>query len=373
MPARGTPGLQSTGGQILIAPERQSHGRAGAPVRLVALLCLMTAIFVADTVTDIEIAVAVFYVAIVLIAAGFLETRGVIIVSAACVGLTVISFGLTPSGAYEAGLINCGLSLSAIGATTYLALKMASAILAENEARVQLARLARVNMLGELTSSIAHEVNQPLTAVVASGNACLRWLAVQPPNLPKAQQAVERIIKDANRASDVIARVRSLVKRGPPIKEWLNATNVVSEIIALTRSEMDSNHVVLRTQFASGLPPILADRVQIQQVLLNMILNAIEAMSTAAPEKRELQIRLEPKDERSAEFTVRDSGIGILSDKLEHLFDAFYTTKVDGMGIGLAISRSIVEAHGGRIWATANSGSGATFHFTLPTGGAEAP
>ncbi|ALV28554.1 ATPase [Pannonibacter phragmitetus] len=329
------------------------------------MLGLFMVIFVADTITDMEIAVAVFYVAVVLIAAGFLRTRGVLAVSAICVVLTIASLMFTRSGAYEAGVINCALSLCAIVITTYLALTKSSAILAEHEARAQLVRLARVNSLGELTASIAHEVNQPLTGVITSGNAGLRWLAAAPPNLPKAQQALKRIISDANRASSVVGRVRSLSKRAEPKAEWLNAVMIVNEIVALSRGELDQHNIVVRTHGDDDLPLVFADGVQIQQVMLNIILNAAEAMANTPEDQREIVIVVSRQDGRCVQFSIADNGCGISPDTVEGVFEAFQTTKPDGMGIGLAVSRSIVEAHGGRIWASPRRGGGAEFHFTL--------
>jgi signal transduction histidine kinase len=337
----------------------------GTALRWVLMLGLMVVVFIADTITDLEIAVAVFYVAVVLIAAGFLRARSVVVVAASCVVLTLASFMFTRSGAYEAGVINCALSIGAIVVTTYLALTKSSAILAEHEARAQLVRLARVNSLGELTASIAHEVNQPLTGVINSGNAGLRWLAAEPPNLSKARQALERIIGDANRASSVVERVRSLAKRVEPKAEWLNAAAIVNETIALSRGELDQNHIVIRTHVAKDLPLVFADGIQIQQVLLNIILNAMEAMAKTPPDRREITIELSSNDGGFVEFSIADNGCGIAPDEAEGVFDAFHSTKSDGMGIGLAVSRSIVEAHGGRIWAGPRSDGGAEFHFTL--------
>jgi signal transduction histidine kinase len=189
--------------------------RATSSILPIAVAALAIGIFTIDTLTDLEIAVAVFYVAVVLISVSAFPKRGVMLVSAGCIGLTVLSYILTPTGSPHSGLVNCVISLSAIAATTYLALRIKSAEAAIYEARTQLAHVSRVTALGELTASIAHEVNQPLTAVVTSGNACMRWLAAQPPNLEKARQAVERIVKDASRASEVVGRVRGLAKDLP--------------------------------------------------------------------------------------------------------------------------------------------------------------
>ena len=341
---------------------------ATSPILPLATAALAVAIFVIDTVTNLEIAIAVLYVAVVLMSVGFCQKRGVILVSLACVALTVLSFFLTESGPSTTGLINCGISLLAIAATTLLVLRIESAELTAQQAKAQLAHIARVTALGELTASIAHEVNQPLTAAVINAKASLHFLAAQPPNLEEAKQAIECIAKDATRASDVVARVRGLAKRSPPQKELLNINETVHEVIMLTASEIQNNHISLRTQFSNGLPLILGDRVQLQQVILNLILNAIEAMNTVAHDSRELLVKTAAENSNAVLVAIHDTGPGLEADKIDNLFDAFYTTKRDGMGMGLAISRSIIEAHGGRVWAEPNTPQGAIFQFTLPVG-----
>ena len=350
--------------------KRRSYAPAIAtsPILPLATVALAIGIFVLDTVTNLEIAVAVLYVAVVLMSVGFCQKRGVVLVSFACMALTVLSFFLTESGSPTTGLINCGISLLAIAATTFLVLKIESAELTAQEAKAQLAHIARVTTLGELTASIAHEVNQPLTATVINANASLHFLAAQPPNLEEARQAIECIAKDASRASDVVARVRSLAKRTPPQKELLNINETVREVIILTASEMQSSHVFLRTQFFGDLPLILGDRVQLQQVILNLILNAIEAMNGVAEGSRELFVSTAADGSNAVLVAISDTGPGLEPGKTDSLFDAFYTTKRDGMGMGLAISRSIIEAHGGRVWAEPNASRGAVFKFTLPVG-----
>ncbi len=341
--------------------------RMAMAARWTLLLVALGVIFAADTLTNYEVAVAVFYVAAVLIAAGFLPTSGVLAVSSLCMVLTLVSVVLTQAGYYEAGVINCILSICAIGVTTYLALQRSSALVAEHEARAQLTRLARVNALGEMAASIAHEVNQPLTGIVTSGGACRNWLASKPPNLDKAQQAVERMIADANRASDIVARVRNLSKRAEPSAEWIDAEALVGDVLALCRVEIDKAGVVVTFRKpAEALPLVFADAVQIQQVLLNLILNALEAMNDSRAGKRELTIDLIYLPAKIVEFTVTDTGHGCDPERIAQIFDAFYSTKTDGLGMGLAISRSIVEAHGGHIGARPNAGGGTQFYFGLP-------
>jgi PAS domain S-box-containing protein len=234
-------------------------------------------------------------------------------------------------------------------------------------AEAELARVSRVTTMGELTASIAHEVNQPLAAVVTNANACLRWLAGATPNLAEVRDALERIIRDGNRASDVIARIRALLRKAATEKERLDLNEAIQEAIALAQGELRKNGVVLRTALASDLPPVLGDRVQLQQVLLNLIMNGIEAMSALADRPKELSISAQKVElDLQVLVTVQDSGVGLNRQDMENLFKAFYTTKPQGMGIGLSISRTIVEAHGGLLWAAPSDGSGATFQFTLP-------
>jgi len=331
-----------------------------------ATASLAIAIFVLDTVTDLEIAVAVLYVAVILMSVRFCAKRGVVIVAASCIALTVLSFLITPGSLSKAGFFNCVIGIAAIVASTYLILQIQSMDASVHEARAQLMHMARVTTLGELTASIAHEVNQPLTGIVSSGNAALRWLASQPPNLEKARQAVERIVRDANRASEVVARIRGLAKRAPLQKEYFDANEAVRQIVLLTRREIEENRISLRTVLADDLPPVCADRVQVQQVLLNLIINAIQAVRAVDESQRHILISTETGVSSDVLLTVRDSGTGLDPAKLEQVFEAFYTTKRDGLGIGLAVSRSIVEDHGGRLWATPNEPRGAVFRFTLP-------
>ncbi len=237
-------------------------------------------------------------------------------------------------------------------------------------AQTELAHVARVATLGELTASIAHEINQPLGAVVNNASACLRWLTAQ--NTEEARRSAELVIADGHRAAEIIGRIRNLAKKMPPQKDWLDINDMIREIIALARSEVQGNRVTLQTHFAGDLPLISGDRIQLQQVMLNLIMNAIEAISGAGEGPRQLLVRSGAEEPQSVLVELRDSGPGLDPKSLDRLFDAFYTTKPHGLGMGLAISRSIVEAHGGRLWATAYDGRGATFQFTLPTGGERA-
>jgi signal transduction histidine kinase len=329
----------------------------------------LAVVFVADTITKFEIAFAVFYIIVILLAIGFLSTRGVILLAGLCVGLTGFSLILTRNGSLEAGLVNCGISIAAIATTTYLVLKTVAAQASAFEAQTQLARVARLTNLGALTASIAHEVNQPLAAIVMSGDACRRWLDRDPPNLDNARQAVDRIIDDANRASDVITRVRSLARSEPPHLEPLSLNDIIGQAITMAQGRLDKEHITLRLSLADDLPPVLVDSVQIQQVIGNLLLNAVEAMHDLPSFKRELEILSFRDGPEKIAFAVTDSGIGIKSAAIDHLFDAFWTTKKGGTGIGLSISRSIVEAHGGQISVTSKPRMGASFRVSLPVAG----
>jgi PAS domain S-box-containing protein len=233
-------------------------------------------------------------------------------------------------------------------------------------AQAELAHANRVATMGQLTASIVHEVSQPIAATVLNAQAALRWLGAQPPNLDEVRQILDQITDDSKRAGDIIDRIRALIKKAPPRKEGLEINEAILEVIALTRGEVLQNGVSVRTQLAEGLPLIQADRVQLQQVILNLIVNAVEAMSGASEGARELLISTGGDASNGVLVSLRDSGPGLDPANLERLFDAFYTTKSSGLGMGLSICHSIIEAHGGRIWAGANEPRGAAFHFTLP-------
>ena len=236
------------------------------------------------------------------------------------------------------------------------------------EAQTQLAHVNRVATMGELSASIAHEVTQPIAATVTNARAALRFLNAQPPNLEEARQALGATVKEGNRTTDVIDGIRALIKKAPPRNDALEINGAILEVIALTRGEILKNGVSVQTQLAEGLPLIRGDRVQLQQVILNLIINAVEAMSAVSEGARELLISTGKDASGGVLVTVRDSGPGLNPESFAHLFDAFYTTKPGGMGMGLSICRSIVEAHGGRIWASLAADQGTAVQCILPVG-----
>jgi PAS domain S-box-containing protein len=235
-----------------------------------------------------------------------------------------------------------------------------------SQARSDLAHVTRVTSLGVLTASIAHEVNQPLSGIITNAGTCLRMLAAEPPNVEGARETAKRTIRDGNRASELIMRLRALFTRKESTTEPVDLNEATQEVIALSLSELQRNRVILRPEFADDLPVVTGDRVQLQQVILNLLKNASDAMSAVNDRPRQLQIRTERGTDDEVRLTVQDAGVGIDPQAMERLFQAFYTTKNDGMGIGLSVSRSIIERHHGRLWAEPNDGPGATFSFSIP-------
>ena len=233
-------------------------------------------------------------------------------------------------------------------------------------AQAQIARIARITTMGELAASLAHELNQPLGSIVTTGDACLRWLSGKPPNLDEVRQAVQAIIRDGTRASAVLMRTRSLLRRGEGLRERLDINEVIKEVVVLSQVELRRNGVSLETNLPEDLPPAVVDRVLVQQVIMNLIMNAIEAMRAVRDRASTLCIRTEKQLSGNIIVSVKYSGVGLNPKDSARMFEAFYTTKAEGIGMGLTISRSIIEAHGGRLWAVANDGPGSTFCFTLP-------
>ncbi|MBZ5547225.1 MAG: DUF4118 domain-containing protein [Acidobacteriia bacterium] len=283
----------------------------------------------------------------------------------------------TTAEAYFAAFVACALAASWVSSAkkkSEVALKEA---LDQLEVRVsertaelmktqtELAHLSQVLSMGELTSSIAHEINQPLTAVVTHGHACIEWLSASPPNLEKTRQTVERIIQDGTRAGAVLSRIRALVKKEAPAKTWLDVNEVIHELTTFLRDEAVRRGIAIRTDLVPGLPKVKADRVQLQQVLLNLMMNGMDAMAETTNFPKELLISARA-NEADVMVRVEDTGVGLNAETAEKVFQPFFTTKPHGIGMGLSISRSIVEAHEGRLWATPRSSGGAIFEFTLP-------
>lgn len=234
------------------------------------------------------------------------------------------------------------------------------------KSRSELAHITRVMSLGILTASIAHEVNQPLAGIITNAEACLQMLDENPPDVEGARETARRSIRDGNRASEVIARLRSLFRREEVVAEIIDLNEATREVLALSSSELRRNRVVLQSEFADDLPPVSGDRVQLQQVIMNLLRNAIDAMREIEDRPRQLLIQTEKDGDSNIRLTVQDAGIGFAPDAADRMFDSFYSTKSGGMGIGLAISRSIIESHRGKIWATLNDGPGSTFAFSIP-------
>jgi C4-dicarboxylate-specific signal transduction histidine kinase len=235
------------------------------------------------------------------------------------------------------------------------------------QAQAELAHVTRVTTLGELATSIAHEINQPLAAIVTNSSACLRWLAGAPPHLEDAREALQCIIDDGQRAGEVITRLRALLRKTAATPTRLALPSLVHEVVRLLQHELVDQRVALHVEVAADLPPVVGDRVQLQQVLLNLVLNVLEALATVTERPRQVWIRARQETAGTMLVAVEDSGVGLAPEQLDQIFTAFYTTKAQGLGMGLAISRTIVEQHGGRLWAVPHDGPGVTVQFTLRT------
>jgi C4-dicarboxylate-specific signal transduction histidine kinase len=265
----------------------------------------------------------------------------------------------------------CGLPDSALLITALMEIKRR---VEESRTRAQealrlaqsdLAHVNRVTTMGELTASLAHEVNQPIAAGVTDASTCLRWLTREHPDVEEAREAASRMLKDASRAAEIISRIRVLFKKGTPQRELVDINLIIREMVALMRSEAVPHSVTVRTELAPNLPQLIGDRVQLQQVLMNLVINSIDAMKNVEG-TRELNIKSQRLDDDQLQVSVSDSGVGLPHQQADQIFNAFFTTKVHGTGMGLRISRTIVESHGGRLWASNNSPRGASFCFTLP-------
>ncbi len=233
------------------------------------------------------------------------------------------------------------------------------------QAQADLAYVSRATTMGELTASLAHEVNQPITAAVTNANTCVRWLAGDTPNIEEARDAAMRSAKDGTRAAEIISRIRLLFKKGTPERKLVDVNEVIREMIVLLRGEATRYSISVRTELGADLPQVMGDRVQLQQVMMNLIMNSIDAIKDLG-ETRELAIKSQRAENEQLLVTVSDTGVGLPGQQADEIFNAFFTTKLQGTGLGLSISRSIVESHGGRLWAAGNTPRGASFYFTLP-------
>ncbi|GGY11769.1 two-component sensor histidine kinase [Massilia dura] len=337
-----------------------------------AIVLLTAAIFALDAFTSMDSAIAVMYVVVVL-ATVHVWPRRILAVTALCLVLTLAAHMVTGwFGVLNSSLARCAVSLAAIGIGGYLAhvgAQATSRLLQREESlrdsRMQLAHVTRVTTLGELAASIAHEVNQPLAAISANGEAALRWLRRQPPDPLEVEHALQRMLADTCRASEVIRRIRALARRSEATFAPVDLAGIVHDCAALLQRELASHGATLMVDIAERLPPVAGDRVQLQQVLINLLMNGMQAM---APRGGALRLSLAPADlagDAGVRIAVADEGPGIPADGCGRLFEPFYSTKQDGMGMGLPICRSIVEAHGGRI-AVLPGGPGATLEITLP-------
>jgi C4-dicarboxylate-specific signal transduction histidine kinase len=274
----------------------------------------------------------------------------------------------------NASLGQASLALAVAGITFVILAFASTASLSEQkraeaalrQARSDLARVNRVTTVAELTASLAHEVSQPISAAVINGHACLRWLAGDIPNLEEARAAAMRMVKDGTRAAEIISRIRLLFNKGTPQREWLDVNEVIREIIVLLDGELARYAIAVRPELAADLPEVMGDRVQLQQVMMNLISNGIDAMKDLDG-TRELAIKSQRAEDEQLMVSVSDTGVGLPPQQADQIFNAFFTTKFHGTGMGLSISRSIVESHSGRLWAADNSPRGASFHLVLPT------
>ncbi|OAJ54923.1 hypothetical protein A6V36_08800 [Paraburkholderia ginsengiterrae] len=338
------------------------------------------AVFVIDALTSLEIAAGVFYVVVVLLVASAGNRPATIGAAWGCVALTLLGFVMSHYDAYSGGAIaRCLVSLLAIATTSMLALRnlAATAMLHEQvellnlaqealaRSTAELAHVTRITTLGELAASVAHEVTQPIAAIVTCGGAALRWLNRPAPEIDEAAQSVTQMIRDAKRADEVIQRIRAMARKHDRLPATSNLNGICSESIELVRFELERHDIELETDFAVPAPTACCDRVQLQQVLINLIMNSAQAM-LAANGPRRLRIVTRWFDDAHAQVIVQDSGTGISEDDRGRMFNAFFTTKAEGMGMGLSICRSIVEAHGGRIWAESPDDGGAMLQFILP-------
>ncbi|HEX4079711.1 MAG TPA: ATP-binding protein [Rhizomicrobium sp.] len=350
-----------------------SEGTFRSPLLPVATAAAALAIFAADVFTPPDCVVSGLYVVVVLMAGNFLRDRRLWFASLGCAALAVGAQFLAHRYVLEnnqvayIGAFNTLVSIVAIVLSTYLVVRGFAAQAALHRARIDLAYAGRVTLMGELTASIAHEVNQPIVGVVTNASACLRWLGGESPNLQEAQAAASRIVRDGRRAADIISRVRQLFTKGTPQRQPVDINQLIRETVELLGAQAARESTTIRTDLVADLPFVMADRIQLQQVVLNLILNGVDAMKESGT-ARELTVRSGRSEEGHVAVSVADNGVGLPPQDVHRLFDPFFTTKPEGTGMGLSISRSIIEAHDGRLWATPNRPRGAVFAFALPAG-----
>jgi C4-dicarboxylate-specific signal transduction histidine kinase len=346
--------------------------RARPSLLPVATGAVAAVVFVADTLTPPDCVVGGLYVLVVLMAGQFVSGRRLWLIALGCAGLTILAqflahrYVLANDQAAYIGAFNTTVTILAVGLSCSLVLRGRSAEIALRRAQTDLAHVSRVTTMGELTASIAHEVNQPIAGVVTNAGACLRWLAGDTPDVDKARAAATRIVRDGNRAAEIISRIRQIFTKGGSQRGPVNLNLLVRETLELLNNEAARYSVTVRTDLAADIPTVLADRVQLQQVLVNLILNGVDAMREVAG-TRELVLASRRSEDGQIALSVSDTGVGLPPEATDQLFEAFFTTKAHGTGMGLSISRSIIEAHQGRLWATPNAPRGAIFHFALPT------
>ena len=336
----------------------------------VATVLLALGVFAADAFTAPDQVFSGFYVLVVVMSARFCRGRDLWIVAGTCMAMTLLAQVLSNHlavGKDQAaiGAFNAMDGVLVIAVATYFIQRGQQAQAALQRAQADLARVTRVTTMGELTASIAHEVNQPIAAVVTNASACLRWLDNDKPNLDEARAAATRIVRDGTRAADIISRIRRLFTKGGQPRQPVDVNQLVRETVDVLGNEAVRHAVTLRTDLAGDIPEVMADRVQLQQVMVNLIVNGIDAIKDGA-RTRELALKTRLSEDREVVVSVSDTGVGLPAQQADRLFDAFFTTKPEGTGMGLAISRSIIEAHHGRLWATPNTPGGAIFVFALP-------
>ncbi|WP_263263769.1 ATP-binding protein [Pseudomonas sp. RIT-PI-S] len=338
-------------------------------------LLVACCIFVVDTVTHLDAAIAVLYVAVLLMVAKGSSTKALLWAAALCAGLTLAAFLIGHghfAGNFDGRWARCLISLAAIAIATLLALRGKRATEALLGAQAQLAHATRVTTLGELAASIAHEVNQPLAAIANNSSAGLRWLDRPEPELDEARESLQRIAQDAHRASEVVARIRAMARKGAPARQRLCLDPLINETLALIAGELTRYRVRACVQLQANEARVEIDPVQVRQVLINLLINACQAMAEIAPRERELCLNSSVLGQWVC-VTVCDCGSGIAPAALPLLFTPFFTTREDGMGMGLSICRSIIEAQGGRIWASNRPEGGACLTFWLPLANAGSP